>query len=225
MYLDMDSVILNGTVDWAHVVNMIPSLRVLRLPYCWLTSANQSLPHLNLTHLVELSLSWNRFDHPVASCWFWNLTSLQHLGLAATYLYGQIPDALGGMMFLQALNFSDGYGGIDIMTANMTNLCNLESIDFSNSNFDGNTTDLFRLPQCSPNKLKELSLGNNNFNAVLPNWIGRWTTLRFLDLSRNNLSGPVPSELGALNNLEYLDLMDNNLDGVITQQHFAGLKK
>jgi len=226
MYLDMDSVILNGTVDWAHVVNMIPSLKVLRLSNCQLTSANQSLPHLNLTHLVELSLSGNHFDHPIASCWFWNLTNLQHLGHAATYLYGQIPDALGGMMFLQALDFRFGCGRIDIMTANMTNLCKLERIDFSESDFYGNITDLFQiLPQCSPNKLKELDLWFINFSGVLPNWIGRWTTLRILDLSGNYLSGPVPYELGALNNLEYLDLSDNNLDGVITHQHFSGLKK
>jgi Leucine-rich repeat (LRR) protein len=226
MYLDMDSVILNGTVDWAHVVNMIPSLKVLSLSNCWLTSANQSLPHLNLTDLVELSLSGNTFDHPIASCWFWNLTSLQHLELEYTSLYGQIPDALGGMMSLQALDFRFSYGGIDIMTANMTNLCKLERIDFSESYFYGNITDLFQiLPQCSPNKPKELDLCFSNFSGVLPNWIGRWTTLRILDLSGNHLSGPVPYELGALNNLEYLDLSINNLDGLITQQHFAGLKK
>jgi hypothetical protein len=135
---------------------MIPSLKVLRLSKCWLTSANQSLPHLNLTDLVELSLSGNTFDHPVASCWFWNLTSLKHLDLAATYLYGQIPDALGGMMFLQALDFGDGYGDIDIMTANITNLCKLESIDFTARDFDGDIRDLFkRLPQCYPSKLRE----------------------------------------------------------------------
>jgi Leucine-rich repeat (LRR) protein len=170
MYLNMDSVILNGTVDWAHVVNMIPSLKVLRLRFCRLTSANQSLPHLNLTHLVELSLSSNYVDHPVASCWLWNLTSLKHLELAGTSLYGQIPDALGAMLSLQALDFSISFGSIDIMTANMTNLCKLERIDFSESDFYGNITDLFQiLPQCSPNKLRELDLWFNNFNGILPN--------------------------------------------------------
>ena len=154
------------------------------------------------------------------------MTSLKHLELAATSLYGQIPDALGGMTSLQALDFSYNEGNIDVVTANMTNLCKLESIDLTYNFCYGNIRDFFqRLPQCYPSKLKELYLGFNNFSGVLPNWIGRWTTLRVLDLSGNNLSGPVPSELGALNNLEYLDLSDNNLDGVITHQHFAGLKK
>jgi len=69
-YLNMGSVNLSRIVDWAQAVNTIPSLKVLRLPDCSLTSANQSLLHLNLTQLVELSLSSNFFDNPVASCWF-----------------------------------------------------------------------------------------------------------------------------------------------------------
>ena len=129
IYLNMGAVNLSRIADSAHVVNTIPSLKVLSLSDCSLTSANQSLLLLNLTDLVELSLSANHFDHPVASCWLWNLTSLKHLELAATSLYGQIPDALGGMTSLQALDFSYNEGNIDVVTANMTNLCKLESID------------------------------------------------------------------------------------------------
>nr|CAB3490071.1 unnamed protein product [Digitaria exilis] len=95
-YLDMSSVDLSRVVDWAHVVNMVPSLKVLRLSECSLASANESIRHVNLTDLEELSLFGNNFDHPIASCWFWNLTSLQYLELAATFLHGQMPYALGG---------------------------------------------------------------------------------------------------------------------------------
>uniref|UniRef100_K3ZN38 Leucine-rich repeat-containing N-terminal plant-type domain-containing protein n=1 Tax=Setaria italica TaxID=4555 RepID=K3ZN38_SETIT len=55
---------LSTTVDWPHVMNMLPSLRVLRLSGCSLASANQSLPHLNLTNLEELDASQNSFNHP-----------------------------------------------------------------------------------------------------------------------------------------------------------------
>jgi hypothetical protein len=70
-YLSMESVDLSSVADWAHVVNMIPSLKVLRLADCSLTSANQSLMHLNLTNLETLHLYGNYMDHAVASCWFW----------------------------------------------------------------------------------------------------------------------------------------------------------
>ena len=68
IYLNMGAVNLSRIADSAHVVNTIPSLKVLSLSDCSLTSANQSLLLLNLTDLVELSLSANHFDHPVASC-------------------------------------------------------------------------------------------------------------------------------------------------------------
>ncbi|KAJ1276012.1 hypothetical protein BS78_05G181300 [Paspalum vaginatum] len=246
-YLNMGSVNLSRIVDWAQAVNTIPSLKVLRLPYCSLTSANQSLPHLNLTQFEELSLNTNYFDHPVASCWFWNLTSLRYLDLSWTNLYGQMPDALGGMVSLQVLDMSGGDGSIDMMTANMTNLRNLEIIDFSSRSIDGNIREL--LAQCSPNKLNELYLGCNNLSGVLPNWIGGWTSLLILDLSDNNIIGHVPSEIGLLNNLLTLtlrnnqftgpvpseifmlgnltdmDLSNNNLSGVITHEQLGGLKR
>ncbi|CAL4980598.1 unnamed protein product [Urochloa decumbens] len=247
VFLNMESVDLSRIVDWAHVVNMVPSLKVLRLPNCFLTNVNQSLPYLNLTDLEELSLSENHFDHPVASCWFWNLTSLRYLQLAGTHLYGQMPDALGGLTSLQVLDMSFGFGSINMMTANMKNLCNLEIIDFREGVFSGNITEL--LPQCTPNTLKGLYLANNNFSGVLPNWIGRWTSLLILDLSFNKVSGNVPSEIslvnnlltldlsnnlltggvpsdiGMLSNLTDMDLSNNNLSGVITHEHLAGLTR
>jgi len=245
-YLKMDSVNLSRIVDWAQAVNTIPSLKVLRLPCCSLISANQSLPYLNLTQLEELSLSANFFDQPVASCWFWNLTTLRYLDLSSTQLYGQIPGTLGGMTSLQVLDMSN-LRGISMMTANMTNLHNLEIIDLSGNSIDGNITEL--LAQGSPNKLRELHLEYNNLSGVLPNWIGRWTSLLILDLTYNNIIGHVPSETGQLNNLLALnlgnnqftgpvpseifmlgnlsdmDLSNNNLSGVITHEQLGGLKR
>ncbi|CAN6278081.1 unnamed protein product [Urochloa humidicola] len=247
VYLNMNSVNLSGNADWAHVVNKVPSLKVLRLAYCSLARANQSLPHLNLTDLEELSLSGNDFDNQVASCWFWNLTSLQHLELAQTNLYGQMPGVLlGSMTSLQVLDFSRSFGSINITKVNMTNLCNLESLDLGYNDLNGDIIQL--LPHCSLNKLKELHLGRNNLTGVLSDWIGRrWSCLlilelfsnRFtgpvlseigmlsnlltLDLSYNEFTGPVPSEIGKLNKLTDMDLSNNNLTGVINHEHLAAL--
>jgi Leucine-rich repeat (LRR) protein len=213
----MEGVDLGGIFDWAHVVNKIPSLKVLHLSSCYLESANQSLPHLNLTDLEELSLSGNHFDNTIASWWFWNVTSLQHLELAGTSLYGQIPEALGVMTSLRVLDFSGTDGSIDIMTANLRNLCNLEILDISSSNLNGDIMGL--LPQCPQNKLKKLYLGANIFTGVLPDWIGlRWSGLLILDLHENQFIGPVPSEIGMLSDLVTLDLSSNNFSGHVPSE-------
>jgi Leucine-rich repeat (LRR) protein len=211
----MEGVDLGGILDWAHVVNRIPSLKVLRFSSCFLSSANQSLPYLNLTDLEELSISGNYFDNPIASCWFWNLTSLRHLELAVTPLYGQVPEALRSMTSLEVLDFSDSDGSIDIMTADMRNLCNLERLDLSSSSFNRNGGEIMGLlPQCPHNKLKELHLEDSSFTGVLPDWIGhRWSSLVILDLHTNQFTGPVPSEISMLSNLLTLDLSKNNFSG------------
>ncbi|TVU24884.1 hypothetical protein EJB05_27348, partial [Eragrostis curvula] len=202
----------------------IPSLMVLYLTSCNLMMANQSLPHLNLTKLERLDLSYNDFIHPVTSCWFWNLTSLQYLNVGGNYWYSQFPEALGGMTSLQVLDFSDNSAignpqSMYITTVNMTKLCNLEILHLDESYIHGNITELFEgFPQCPLNKLKELYLNDNNFTGVLPGWIGRWTNLLTLDLSNNQITGEIPSEIGMLTNLTDLYLDGNNFTGLVTHE-------
>ncbi|CAL4984040.1 unnamed protein product [Urochloa decumbens] len=249
-YLDLSCLDLSTVADWPQVVNMIPSLRVLDLSYCSLASASQLLPHLNLTNLEVLHLSNNYFDHPIASCWFWNLTNLKYLDLGSTNMHGQVPDALGDMASLQVLDFS-GYAVTSkgIMISHMKNLCSLEILDLQDSLLYGDATELFEsLPRCSPNKLLELYLAGNNIHGKLPNWMGKLTSLAILDLNTNNITGPlpasirhftclrtldlshnqltgrIPNDIGMLTNLTYLDLGHNELDGSITEEHFDNLK-
>lgn len=66
-YLDLTSVDLSMASDWAHAINMIPSIRVLYLCDCQIQSADHSLTHLNLTKLEELDLSSNYINHSYAS--------------------------------------------------------------------------------------------------------------------------------------------------------------
>ncbi|KAF7105640.1 hypothetical protein CFC21_106423 [Triticum aestivum] len=240
--LGMNWVNLSTIVDWPYVVNMIPSLKTLGLGGCSLQTANHSLPHINLTKLERLDLSDNIFAHPMARGWFWNLTSLQHLYLADTELYGQAPDALAHMTSLQVLDLSYNRN-MGIMTTCFRNLCNLRSLDLSSCQSDGNIKDIIaRMPQCPLNKLQELHLGSNNITGIMPDLIAHLTSLvvldisvnnlnggiphgvgllsslKELDLSSNNLSGPVPSEIGMLRNLTILDLEDNNLSGHVPSE-------
>ncbi|CAO2149062.1 unnamed protein product [Urochloa humidicola] len=236
--------------DWPHVLNMIPSLRFLYLSNCFLRSTNQSLSHLNLTKLEELDLSENHFDHPVASGWFWNITTLRFLDLGDSGLYGQLPHALGGMTSLTYLDLSGISSNLSLTMKTLKSLCNLRILSLDACFSNGNIADLIEeLPQCSSeNKLLELSLGSNhltgnipnlmgqftslvrldlsvnNITGPLPSFIGHLTSLRFIDLSYNHLSGHVPYEISRLSNLVSLFLKNNDLDGVIKEDHFDSIR-
>uniref|UniRef100_A0A0D9XT93 Leucine-rich repeat-containing N-terminal plant-type domain-containing protein n=1 Tax=Leersia perrieri TaxID=77586 RepID=A0A0D9XT93_9ORYZ len=230
-YLNMRDVQLNMVVDLPRVVNMVSSLRILDLCYCSLATANQSLPHLNLTNLEELRLMSNHFYHPLSSCWFWNVKSLKYLDLKSTYLYGEIPDAIGNLTLIEVLDFSflydaDGLyaSAKGIMAANMKSLCNLRILDLTSSLSRGNITEILEgLPQCPSNTLNELHLGSNNITGKLPDRIGKIVGIVELDLSYNHLTGVVPSEIGMLSNLTTISLSGNSLDELITEEHFTSL--
>ncbi|XP_066333292.1 receptor-like protein EIX2 [Miscanthus floridulus] len=233
-YLYLDGVNLSTVADWPRVLNMLPSLRALHLSFCSLASANQSLPHLNLTNLEELDASGNSFHHPMVTSWFWNITSLRFLYLSFTCMYGQFPDALGDMTSLLVLDLSDiyfdcGYQDDDknmhSMTMDLKNLCNLEVLNLRCTLLYGDLAELFRnLSLCSPNKLQELDLGWNHLTGMLPRWMGQFMSLVVLDLGGNYITGHVPYEIGKLSNLTHLDLRTNKLDGTITEEHFASAR-
>ncbi|KAJ1276009.1 hypothetical protein BS78_05G181000, partial [Paspalum vaginatum] len=201
--------------DFPLLLNMAPFLRVLDLSDCPLVSANQSVPHQNLTNLQELYLSWNYFDHPIASAWFWNITSLKVLDLGSTCMYGRFPKALGAMESLQVLDVS----GKGVIMSHLENLCSLKILNLGYSLLYGTAADVFeKLPRCSRSKLLELYLSNNNIDGSLPVWMGHLTSLAVLDLSQNNLTGPLPVYIGHFTSLTTLDLSGNQLTGHVPDE-------
>ncbi|PNT66909.1 receptor-like protein EIX2 [Brachypodium distachyon] len=208
--LSMSTVQLSGIDNWPHTLNMIPSLRVISLSECSLDSANQSLLYFNLTKLEKVDLSWNNLHHSIASSWFWKAKSLKYLYLMGNSLFGQFPETLGNMTFLQVLDISMNSNKDMMMARNLKNLCSLEILDLSR-NWINRDIAVFmeRLPQCARKKLQELYLSYNSFTGTLPNLIVKFTSLNVLDLSMNNLNGSIPLEIGHLASLTDLDLSDN----------------
>ncbi|CAD6255074.1 unnamed protein product [Miscanthus lutarioriparius] len=200
-YVNLNQMNLCTVVDWPHVMNMLPSLRVLHLSTCSLANANQSLPHLNLTNLEELDASWNSLNHPMVSSWFWNITSLKRLNLDSTGMFGQFPDALGDMTSLQVLDLSGNYYYDDdaknmrVMTAGWNNITG--SLPTSVGQFAG---------------LQTLDLSHNNLNGNVPYEIGVLSNLTHLGLNSNKLDGVVTEEhLVSARSLKYIDLSYNAL--------------
>ncbi|GJN04596.1 hypothetical protein PR202_ga22159 [Eleusine coracana subsp. coracana] len=210
-YIDMSNITLSKILDLPVVVNNIPTLKHIKLLNCSLPSANQSIIHLNLTELEELDLSDNYFGHPIASCWFWKITSIKSLRLYGTYLSGPFPKALGEMVSLQHLDFSYN-GNAATMTVDLKKLCELESIYLDKSLSSGNITDLIEKLQCS-SKLNCLSSSSNNMTGTLPNSMELFTRLNYIDLTNNSISGLIPQGFVNMTSLEVVHLSSNQLIG------------
>ncbi|GJU85407.1 kinase-like domain-containing protein, partial [Tanacetum coccineum] len=66
--------------------------------------------------------------------------------------------------------------------------------------------------------LRELDLGINNFQGIIPDELGRLSRLHFLYLDNNNFSGVLPMNLSGFSNLKELWLARNNLVGSIPKE-------
>ncbi|KAF7088040.1 hypothetical protein CFC21_091193 [Triticum aestivum] len=223
-HLDMTGVNLSTIVHWLPVMNMLPTLKFLCLRACQLSDSPDSLQLSNLTSLETLDISGNDFHKRCTPNWFWDLTSLKHLHIAENGFYGPFPDDIGNMTSIVELDLSDN-NLVGMIPSNMKNLCNLERLDFSMNNINGSIAELLhRLPNCSQNKLQDLSLSDNNLTGSLPTTLVEpLRNLSWLNLDGNKLTGHVPVWIGELTQLTNLELSSNNLDGVIHEGHLSGL--
>ncbi|VAH96129.1 unnamed protein product [Triticum turgidum subsp. durum] len=221
--LDMSGVDLSSVRDWFNMVNMLSSLKVLRLEDCGLTSTVSDTSKANLTHLEVLDLSANLFNTSLEHSWFWDLTSLKELHLSQGEWHGHIPQELGNMTSLEVIDFSKT-DLLGLIPSNLQKLCNLKVLNFEDVNINASIGEFMdRLPRCSWSTIQVLSLCDNNMTGKLPTLIGNMTSLSVLDVSANMITGTVPLEVGALSNLTELDLSYNKLNGVLMKEHFSGL--
>jgi Leucine-rich repeat (LRR) protein len=222
-HLDMTGVDLSLVNNWLAVVNMLPSLKVLRLPNCYLISSPDSLQFYNLTSLETLDLSFNDFSKRGSPNWFWDLTSLKYLDISSNGFYGPFPNEIGNMTSMVNLRLSST-DLVGMIPSNMKNLCNLEELFFSESNINGSIAEFFqRLPSCSFNKLRTLGLSYCSLTGSLPTTLASLRNLSWLGLNSNQLTGPIPLWIGELTKLTILEMAANNLEGVMHEGHFSRL--
>ncbi|CAM0953156.1 unnamed protein product [Alopecurus aequalis] len=221
--LDMSFVDLHAVRDWVHIVNMLASLKVLRLADCGLANTVSATSKSNLTHLKVLDLSYNSFKTSLEHNWFWGLTSLKELYLSSSSWHGSIPEELGNMTSLQVIDFGDNYL-MGLIPSNLQDLCNLEELHLEGNEINAGIGEfMVRLPRCSWSTIQLLSMDGTKLTGELPTWIGNMTSLSVLSASFNMIRGTVPLGVGALGHLTVLDLRVNKLDGVLVKEHFSGL--
>lgn len=122
------------------------------------------------------------------------------------YLTGTVSDSIKNLTELRYIDLS-GLNITGTLPA-LSSLSNLLVLDLKNNKLTGTISSL-------PTSLVYLSLGQNNFNGILPSQIKDLTKLVVLDLGLNNITGEIPTEWSSLVNLKYFYLYGNVLSGSI----------
>nr|AMN14931.1 Cf-like protein [Solanum lycopersicum]CAA05279.1 Hcr9-0 [Solanum lycopersicum] len=211
--LNLDSVNISSTIP----SNFSSHLTNLWLPY---TELRGVLPErvFHLSDLEFLHLSYN----PQLTVRFpttkWNSSaSLMKLYVHSVNIADRIPESFSHLTSLHAL-----YMGRCNLSGHIPkplwNLTNIESLFLGDNHLEGPIPQLTRFE-----KLKRLSLGNNNLHGGLEflSFNRSWTQLEILYFSSNYLTGPIPSNVSGLQNLGWLFLSSNHLNGSIPSWIFS----
>eukprot|EP01113_Clastostelium_recurvatum_P050919 TRINITY_DN9770_c0_g1_i3.p1 TRINITY_DN9770_c0_g1~~TRINITY_DN9770_c0_g1_i3.p1 ORF type:complete len:1304 (+),score=283.48 TRINITY_DN9770_c0_g1_i3:126-4037(+) len=154
-----------------------------QLEYLWLDNNffEGIIPDLsNLTSLVELDLSNNRFTGSFPCLSLVLSTTLSQVLLGGNMLEGELPASVCDLVDLRVFRVA-GNNLIGSIPACLGNLEYTYDLDFS----------------------------NNHFNGSLPNELGSLTSLKYLHLANNQLSGSLPASFSTLVHLLWLDLSSN----------------
>ncbi|KAL9285073.1 hypothetical protein ACSQ67_024603 [Phaseolus vulgaris] len=170
---------------------------------------------MNLPKVWYMDLGSNYFITPPDWSPYSCLPSLTRLALHLNpSLTGEFPSFILKCHNLTYLDISqNGWNGT-IPESLYSNLGKLEYLNLTNCGFEG---------KLSPNmsmlsNLKELRIGNNMFNGLVPTEIGLISGLQILELYNISAHGKIPSSIGQLTELWHLDLGKNYFNSTIPSE-------
>ncbi|GJN21587.1 hypothetical protein PR202_gb09074 [Eleusine coracana subsp. coracana] len=174
---------------------------------------------LNRSSLQIIDLTMNMLGGALPSNFGDMLPNLQVLYLHQNKFEGNIPASLGNISWLKALDlsFNDFTGQVP---SSLGKHGLLQSINLQKNKLEANDSQSWEFIDTLSNfssSLQELILGQNLFQGVIPNSIGKMTDLQQLGLGINDFTGTVPSNLGNLTGLTKLELRNNSLSGPIDE--------
>lgn len=166
----------------------------------------------NISTLIEVSVFFNKLSGslPYASG-YWQ-TNLELLNLGQNNIGGVIPTSISNSSYLQIVDLSINKFSGQIPNS-LGDLRNLEYLDlFVNNLSSPHLSILTSLVNCR--YLKEVILGDNPLNGVLPDTIGNLSSsIEIFDIYRTEIRGQIPLGIGNLSNLNTLFLSGNDLTG------------
>ncbi|XP_010558935.1 PREDICTED: receptor-like protein 12 [Tarenaya hassleriana] len=204
--LDLYETSFSGGIP--NTIGSLQSLKSLRLSGCNFCG-NIPPPLGNLSYLTSVDLSSNNFSGQIPSS-FANLNRLVSLDLGDNEFSGDFPLGFLNMTKLSELNLG-GNQFTGSLPSNMSVLSNLELLAAHENSFAGTLpSSLFTMPSLtviylvgnqlsglddfgnmssSSSKLRQLSLGDNDFNGPIPRSISKLVDLILIELSYWNTGG------------------------------------
>ena len=205
-------------------------------------AVNPSL--LKLTYLEHLDLSWNDFMGSPIPIFLGSIQRLRYLNLSNARFNGVVPQQLGNLSKLHALDLSSGPSEYDFQLSVrnlqwLSHISSLRRLDLSWVNLSA-AFDLaqvlnklpflvhLRLSSCGLDDhvsqfhdyvnsmfLEHFDISVNALQGPIPGVIKHMSVLKVLDLSANVFNSTIPLWLANLTNLVHLNLGFNNLTGEI----------
>ncbi|XP_028804663.1 receptor-like protein EIX2 [Neltuma alba] len=184
-YLDLSNADLSEETLWLQRVNLLPSLRELRLRACL-----GSLPKC----LGNIGETLDDFIHD----------SHYHETQRTVQDSSRTCEEYQHLFYRDC----DKYGYSDFMNFRVLPM---QAVDLSMNDLSGSIPpELFM-----SGHLAALNLSRNGLTGSIPNEIWHMKELELLDLSRNQLVGEIPQSMFNINSLSVLNLSYNNLSGKI----------
>ncbi|PNT64100.1 hypothetical protein BRADI_4g24436v3 [Brachypodium distachyon] len=225
------------------IPNEFAKFRRLHIFYVGINRLSGRFPQamLNLSTLVDLSLTQNSFTGEVPSDIGNYLPKLQRLFLASNFFQWHIPPSLVNASKLSQIDISrnnftgvmpDSIGKLSKLYWLNLELNKLEAHENQDWEFMHSLASCSHLRVFSLNgnvfkghvpsslgnlsvKLETLNLGANKLSWSFPFGIENFLNLIHLTLGINQLTGVVPGWIGSLKKLQSIDLSDNNFTGFI----------
>ncbi|KAL8241564.1 hypothetical protein R6Q59_014918 [Mikania micrantha] len=187
-HLDISTIDLSKAIDWFQVINTLPSLVELYLPFCHISDIHPHVPSLNLTSLSLLDLSYHYFHNTSVPQWIFSLTSLVSLNINGCKFNNPLPSNI----------------------YSFRNMTSLESLLASVNYFMSSRSVLKQLS----GNLKYLDIGFCGVSSSALHSLHNLTSLLSLDMSGNELIKAIPNSFGNLCNLREIDLSYNNFGNI-----------
>jgi Leucine-rich repeat (LRR) protein len=207
--LHLGGVGLSQSVEWCDALVMYtPNLRVLTLPFCWVSGPICR----SLSALYSLSvivLQYNSLTGPVPD-FFANYSFLNVLQLSYNHLQGWVSPKIFEHKKLVTIDLHYNFK-ISGSLPNISGHSCLENLLVGDTDFSG------MIPSSigKVKSLKRLGLDAPGFSGNLPSSIGEIKSLKTLKVSGLNLVGPIPSWITNLTFLEALQFSQCGLYGSI----------